>query len=238
MNIIDIIIIAILALSVIAGMYKGFITSLLSLLGFLGAWVGAYATYGFLANTVANNLDLMSIFKNLIGAADLFKTTELANLDVVNATAQNIDQAVQEINIPMISDLFRTNVTTQAFANQGLTKMYEYLTQTLLTSILNVLSFIVMFVVIYIAVSLVVNLLNNVFRFPKLRHGDWLIGGIGGLVRGVVIVMLIFAVVPALSSGLASMNIHILSDLLEQSKIGAFVQQNNFISGMISGLIK
>ena len=226
MNIIDIIILVILGLSLVAGMYKGFLASMLSLFGFCGAWVGAYATYGFLASTVSNNVDLMNIFKNLIGAADLFKTPELANLDVVNATAANIDQAVNEIGIPLISDLFRGNVSGQVFANQGLTKMYEYLNQTLLTSILNVLSFIIMFAIIYIAVLLLVNLLNNVFRFPELRHLDWFLGGVFGLVRGAVIVMLIFAVLPA------------LSDLLAGSTFATILQDNNFVSGLITTLLK
>lgn len=238
MNIIDIIILVILGLSLVAGMYKGFLASMLSLFGFCGAWVGAYATYGFLASTVSNNVDLMNIFKNLIGAADLFKTPELANLDVVNATAANIDKAVSEINIPLISDLFRSNVSGQVFANQGLTKMYEYLTQTLLTSILNVLSFIIMFAIIYIAVLLLVNLLNNVFRFPELRHLDWFLGGVFGLVRGAVIVMLIFAVLPALSSGLHSMKIDVLSDLLAGSTFATILQDNNFVSGLITTLLK
>ena len=238
MNIIDIIILVILGLSLVAGMYKGFLASMLSLFGFCGAWVGAYATYGFLASTVSNNVDLMNIFKNLIGAADLFKTPELANLDVVNATAANIDQAVNEIGIPLISDLFRGNVSGQVFANQGLTKMYEYLNKTLLTSILNVLSFIIMFAIIYIAVLLLVNLLNNVFRFPELRHLDWFLGGVFGLVRGAVIVMLIFAVLPALSSGLHSMKIDVLSDLLAGSTFATILQDNNFVSGLITTLLK
>mgnify|MGYP000884707417 FL=1 len=238
MNIIDIIILVILGLSLVAGMYKGFLASMLSLFVFCGAWVGAYATYGFLASTVSNNVDLMNIFKNLIGAADLFKTPELANLDVVNATAANIDQAVNEIGIPLISDLFRGNVSGQVFANQGLTKMYEYLNQTLLTSILNVLSFIIMFAIIYIAVLLLVNLLNNVFRFPELRHLDWFLGGVFGLVRGAVIVMLIFAVLPALSSGLHSMKIDVLSDLLAGSTFATILQDNNFVSGLITTLLK
>lgn len=238
MNIIDIIILVILGLSLVAGMYKGFLASMLSLFGFCGAWIGAYATYGFLASTVSNNVDLMNILTNLIGAADLFDTPELANLDVVNATAANIEQAISEINIPLISDLFRSNVSGQVFANQGLTQMYQYLTQTLLTSILNVLSFIIMFAIIYIAVLLVVNLLNNVFRFPELRHLDWFLGGVFGMVRGAVIVMLIFAVVPAISSGLASMDINILSDLLSNSTFSTILQENNFVSGLITTLLK
>lgn len=237
MNIIDIIILVILGLSLVAGMYKGFLASMLSLLGFCGAWIGAYATYGFLASTVSNNLDLMSLFTNLIGAADLFDTPELANLDVVNATAANIEQAISEINIPLISDLFRSNVGGQVFANQGLTKMYEYLTQTLLTSALNVVSFIIMFAIIYIAVLLVVNLLNNVFRFPELRHLDWFLGGVFGMVRGAVIVMLIFAVIPTVSSALESMNISLLSDLVNASTFGKFFESSNLVANTLQTIL-
>jgi len=238
MNIIDIIILVILGLSLVSGMYKGFLASMLSLLGFCGAWIGAYACYDVLVSLITNNADLMSFFTSLVGAADLFETAELANLDVVNATAANIEQAVAEINIPLINDLFRNNLATQAFANQGLTKISEYLTQTLASSILNIVSFIAMFALIYAAVLLLVNLLNNVFRFPELRHFDWFLGGVFGLVRGAVIIMLIFAVLPALSSGLASMDISILSDFLKDSTFGTILQDNNLVSNLISSLLK
>ena len=238
MNIIDIIIIAILALSIIAGMYKGFIASLLSLFGFLGAWVGAYATYGYLANMVMANDGIRTALENVTGAADLITTQPLANLNVASATQESIAQVLSEVHIPLINELFKSNVVGQVFANKGLTTMSEYLSQTLLSAVVNVLSFIVMFIVIYIAVSLVVHLLNNVFRFPKLRHADWLLGGLGGLVRGAVIVMLIFAVVPSLADGLNTMNIRVLSDLLDESKLGAFVQDHNLVTGVIANLIK
>ncbi len=237
MNIIDIIIIAILALSLIAGMYKGFIASLLSLFGFLGAWVGAYATYGFLANMVMANDGIRTALENVTGAADLITTQPLANLKVVEATQEHITQVLSEVRIPLIDKLFTANVEGQVFVNKGLETMSEYLSQTILTAVVNVLSFIVMFVVIYIAVSLLVNLLNNVFRFPKLRHADWLLGGLFGLVRGVVIVMLIFAVVPSLADGLNTMNINVLSSLLEESKLGAIVQKYNLVTGVITNLI-
>ena len=88
------------------------------------------------------------------------------------------------------------------------------------------------------AVLLLVNLMNNVFRFPLLKHLDWLLGGVFGLVRGAVIVMLIFSVVPTVCSALESMNIPLLTDIINQSKLAVIVQENNMISGVISTLVK
>ena len=238
MNIIDIIILAILAFSLISGMHKGFITSTLALFGFCGAWIGAYACYGYLVTAVQQNEGIINFLRSMVSAADLFKTQALADMEVAAASAGDIEQILGEIGIPLINNIFTTNVTGQVFANQGLTVMSEYLTQTLLNSALNIVSFIVMFAVIYAAVLLLVNLLNNVFRFPILKHLDWLLGGAFGLIRGAVIVMLIFAVVPTLSSALESMDIKILSDLISESKLGSILQNTNLVSNALNMLIK
>ena len=108
MNIVDIIILAILGLSLVSGMYKGFITSTLALVGFCGAWVASLASYQYLVKAVTANESLMKFFTGLVGSLDIFKTTSLANMQVAAATAENIDQAVSEINIPLISNLFRS----------------------------------------------------------------------------------------------------------------------------------
>ncbi|MBQ8954594.1 MAG: CvpA family protein [Clostridia bacterium] len=237
MNIVDIIILAILGLSLVSGMYKGFITSTLALVGFCGAWIASLASYQYLVKAVTANESLMKFFSGLVGAVDLFKTTSLANMQVASATTANIDQAVSEINIPLISNLFRDNVVGKVFANEGLSTMSEYLTQTLLTTALNIICFLLMFIVIYAAVLLIVNMLNNVFRFPALRHLDWLLGGVFGLVRGLVIVMLIFAVVPTISSALSSMNITMLTELIDASRIGKIFQDSNFVANTLQSIL-
>ena len=237
MNIVDIIILAILGLSLFSGMYKGFITSTLALVGFCGAWIASLASYQYLVKAVTANESLMKFFTGLVGSLDIFKTTSLANMPVANATAANIDQAVSEISIPLIDKLFRNNVVGQIFANEGLSTMNDYLTQTLMTTALNIICFLLMFIVIYAAVLLIVNLLNNVFRFPALRHLDWLLGGVFGLVRGLVIVMLIFAVVPTIASALSSMKITLLTDLINESRIGKIFQESNLVANTLQSIL-
>ena len=102
---------------------------------------------------------------------------------------------------------------------------------------LNVASFVLMFIVIYAAILLIVNMLNNVFRFPALRHLDWLLGGLFGLVRGAVIVMLIFAVIPTVSSALESMNISLLSDLVSASTFGKFFESSNLVANTLQTIL-
>lgn len=237
MNIIDIIIIAILGLSLVSGMYKGFITSTLALLGFCGAWIASLASYQYLVSAVTANEGIMKFLSGLTSAVDLFKTTALANMQVAVASAADVDQAVSEIGIPFISRIFKENVLGQVFANNGLSTMGEYLSETLLTSALNVVSFVLMFIVIYAAILLVVNMLNNVFRFPALRHLDWLLGGVFGLVRGAVIVMLIFAVIPTISSALSSMNIDLLTDMINESTIGKIFEDHNIVASTLQSLL-
>ncbi len=237
MNIVDIVALVILAFSLFSGMYKGFITSTLALLGFCGAWIASLASYQYLVAAVTANEGLMKVFSGLTSAVDLFKTTTLANLQVAAATTADIDQAVGEIGIPVINELFRKNVVGKVFANSGLSTLGEYLSQTLLETVLNVAAFVLMFIVIYAAILLIVNMLNNVFRFPALRHLDWLLGGLFGLVRGAVIVMLIFAVIPTVSSALESMNISLLSDLVNTSTLGKFFENSNLVSNTLQSIL-
>lgn len=237
MNIVDIVALVILAFSLFSGMYKGFITSTLALLGFCGAWIASLATYQYLVAAVTANEGLMKVLSGLTSAVDLFKTNALANLQVAAASTADIEQAAGEIGIPVINELFKKNVVSKAFANSGLSTMGEYLSETLLDTVLNVMAFVLMFVVIYAAILLVVNMLNNVFRFPALRHLDWLLGGLFGLVRGAVIVMLIFAIVPTVSSALESMNISLLTDLVNESTIGSFFQNSNLVSNTLQSIL-
>ncbi|MBQ4085742.1 MAG: CvpA family protein, partial [Clostridia bacterium] len=55
MNIFDIIILAILGVSVISGMYKGFLASGLAIIGFVAAWIGAMRFYPQLSAAIQSN---------------------------------------------------------------------------------------------------------------------------------------------------------------------------------------
>ena len=197
-NIVDVILYAILALSVISGMYKGFITSGLAMVGFGAAWYGALNLFPWLAQLALKNEAFMGMLGYYLDPSSLFKT------NVGNQLFKDIP-----------------NVSTVA----------DYLGHTIWVSAINVLAFILIFVVCYVVVLLVVNLLNNVFRFPLLKHLDWLLGGLFGLARVVIVVMLLLDVAPLILSMLPFKEVQ---SLLEASTLAQRLTSNFAVSTIIS----
>ena len=88
-------------------------------------------------------------------------------------------------------------------------------------------AFIAAFIVLYFVISLVVNLLDHVISFPVLRGFDWLIGGVFGLLRASVVVVLILTVLPALTTVL---NPELTQQLMSGSALYTFAAQFDLLS--------
>ena len=241
MNIVDIIILVILAFSLLAGMYKGFIASLLHTFGFIGSWFGARMVYEKIANLALSNTTLMAVLNQYLEPEGFFASATQANTtvaEVVSGGEAAIQAAVSTVSekISVIAGAFEANIRNQAFAKLNITTLADYLDQTIWQAVFNVLGFLLAFVVIYIVVSLVINLLDNVIRFPVLRMFDWLLGGVCGVLRGLVVAVLVLCVLPTIVSVMAP---ELTQTLLDQSALYNVVSQLDFldVSGMIRQLI-
>jgi uncharacterized membrane protein required for colicin V production len=235
MNIIDIILYAILAISLVSGMYKGFIASSLAFVGFGASFFGAMNLFPRLSAVVQGNQNLMGVLKYYLDAGSLFKTGSLATATVGQALEGEkslLNAALQDLNLPsIIESAFQSNVTSQAFAQLNLTTLSDYLSQTIWMAVINVVSFLILFTVCYVLVLLVVNLLNNVFRFPLLKHLDWLLGGAFGVARGVLIVMLVLSVAPLI---LSMVPFEAVQDVLNTSTLAQALPSNFAIPTVVS----
>lgn len=236
MNLIDIIFILVLGYSLLAGMYKGFIASGLSLLGFVAAWFGAYFSYGTLMKVALSNSTIMGFCSNLLEASSFFEgvdahalVSDMAGTDAFRGIAEYIGE-----KIPLVAEAFTNNVNTQAFAGQlfGSTQLLtlaDYLDQTVWVAVFGVLSFIIMFALIYVVVTLFVNLLNHVISFPMLRRIDWLVGGIFGLLRGAVVCMLLYVMATYLLTMFIPETSGIFK-MINDSELIAFVDGISFLN--------
>ena len=74
LNLLDITIIVILAFYLISGMYRGFITSLLGTVGFVGAWFGAQQLYPRVANLALSNQTLMAVLNQYLEPESFFES--------------------------------------------------------------------------------------------------------------------------------------------------------------------
>ena len=227
MNIVDILIIAILGYGLLSGMHKGSITSALSTFGFVFSWFGAQRVYERIANYALSNTTLMAVLNQYLEPDSFFESHSQAVMavsDVIAGGEQAITSAVESVGerFSFISQAFSANIRTQAFESIGITTLSDYLNQTLWVAVFNVLAFIAAFIVIYIVISLLVNLLDRVISFPVLRGFDWLLGGILGLLRSSVVVVLVLTILPTVTSVLSP---ELTQQLTQGSTLYAYATQ-------------
>ena len=203
MNLLDIIIIVVLAYYLISGMYRGFITSFLGTLGFFGAWFGAHSLYPRVAELALSHRTLMAVLNQYLEPAGFFNSNSQALTTVSEVIAGGesaIQTAIDPIvkKIPVIAKAFEANVRSQMFQNLNINTLADYLDQTIWQAVFNVGAFLLCFIALYVLSCLIVNLLDNVIAFPLVRGFDWLLGGIFGLVRGAVVILLVINLLPSL----------------------------------------
>ena len=204
MNLLDVVILAVLAFYLISGMYRGSITSLLGTAGFIAAWVGAQRFYPQVAQLALSNQTLMAVLNQYLEPESFFAAHQQAMTAVSEVIAGGeaaIQSAIASVssNLSVISKAFEANVRSQMFQNLGITTLADYLDQTIWQAVFNVAAFVLCFIALYVLASLVVNLLDHVISFPLVRGFDWIIGGVLGLVRGLVVVILVLNLLPAVA---------------------------------------
>lgn len=193
MNIIDILILAVLAVSVIYGMHRGFISGVLSVAALIGAAALSFAMSPQLAAWLKGNETLVETLMYYTDAGSRVSSLDLSLMSVSKVTEGALEQILSSANLPAA---FRAAfITGLGSASSGMT-IAELLSQTIVSVSISILSFLICFFVSYIVATFVIHLISYVFELPVLRHLDALIGGVFGLVRGVLLLFILFALVP------------------------------------------
>ena len=179
MNIIDILVLLVLAFSLFAGMYKGFLASGLSLLGLVGSWFGALRLYPAVARLALENQTLMGVLSNYLEPATFFEDMAISGVSAQTSVSELVARGGEAVNavadyigsrVPFLRDAFASNISSEAFSALNIHTLAEYFDQTLWQSVFGVLAFIVCFIALYFLATLLVNLLNHVLRFPAGRR--------------------------------------------------------------------
>ena len=197
------------------GLYRGFIQSVLSLGGSLLSIVGSFLLYHHLADIVASNTDITRMISTYTDSQSLLGDLDLSSQAVSGLAGDAITQVVQKANLPTpIDTLLQHNLSAQVFRPLGslATNVGDYVNQTILSVSINVLCFLLCFVACFIVVHILINLVRAVFRFPVLKHLDWLAGGAFGFLVGVLLCYVCFTVLPLLESVIPIEDFRTLAD--------------------------
>ena len=226
MNIIDIAIIAVLAVSVLYGMYRGFISGVLSVAALIGSAALAFAMSGELAAWLQGNRTLVSTLLYYTDAGSRIGDLELSLLPASQVTQNALTQILSGAKLPAA---FESAFLSAIGAAPAAMTVSDLLSNTIVSVSLSILSFLICFLLSYIVLTFVIHLIQYVFELPVLRHLDALMGGLFGLVRGTLLLFILFALVPIV---LAVAPVEPLQMLLDQSRLAPL-----FDSGIILSIL-
>lgn len=196
MSIFDLAIIGILGLFFISGFYRGFIPSLLNLLGFFASWILSFLTYPILSKKLLS-IETLSSLRFYIEGREKVNNPEAARMLVSSLSGPDITNIMENANIPSVFvDPIQKNIMKQAFANDGLTTVGEYFNESIFALLINIVAFIGVFIIFKCLFTLLTNAYSYSMSLPQLRHGDHLAGGIVSLVRGFLFMHIIFMIIP------------------------------------------
>lgn len=201
MNVLDIIIGGVLVISVIYGVYHGFLQTVFSVFGALLSGVIAFS-FGPRAAAFLRSLpgvkETLATYTDAIARVGDF---DLANTEVRNLSSGVIDTVLKSVSLPEpLAKLLQGNLSTQAFAGNNVKTINDYVTNTIVSTAVDVLCFLVVFALSYALISLILSLVRHVAHYPILRQLDWLAGAALGLVRGGLIVYLLLLLLPLLQT--------------------------------------
>ena len=236
MNVIDIVILVIIGASVVYGLYRGFVHTLLSVACCLISVFVAFSYGPKLADLVSGSQGVSSTLATYTDAVARVGDYSLASTPVSQLSDGVIQQVLDSVALPeSIASILRGNLKNQTFSGTGLTTVNDYVSNTVVAVAVNILCFIAVYALCYLVLSVVVSLIQHVFKLPLLKQMDWLAGGVFGLARGALLVYVFFLLVPVLSTIIP---LDAFNDLLAQSTLAPIFQSDGFFAQVIAGKIR
>jgi len=234
MNILDAIILGILVFSSIAAAYKGFVGSVLDLVSFFASWVAALLFSPVLSRYITERHPylLQTLITFSEGALRIDATGD-RTLPVSVVSSERLSQLVNDANLPYPFDrLLLSNL--QDLALENLNTIGEYFNHSIANILLNIITFMTIYFAVRLLFTLLTSIARSVTGLPVLKQLDWLFGAGFGLLRGLLIVNLLFLI---LSVVLVLVPVDLLRAYIETSLLAEFFTEFNIFSAFLSGLI-
>ena len=152
---------------------------------------------------------------------------------MVTLGREGIEQVLANVKLPApLDSILRVNLENLVYGTSGAAAtVSDYVSQTILQASINIICFLVCFIGLYIALSLGMNLIRAIFRFPVLKQLDSLAGGVFGLLRGVLLCLAVFTLVPLVQTMLP---MDLINDLIAESQLAPIFMNGNLITAIMN----
>ena len=232
MNAVDWVIVGIIGVSVLFGLYRGFIASVASMAGSLLSLGGSYLLTPKAVDWVKANTGLRESIASWIDVPKLIGDKSLSELSVNAARADDAARASIVSKVPKPLDSLLDNAIKSA-GDVG-QNVGEYVQNHLVDAAMNVICFIGCFLALMLLSHLIIVLLKTIFKFPVLKQMNTVAGGLFGLLRGALICFVLFAAVPLIQAVISSENMGNVNELVENSTLAPMFNNGTLIESIMN----
>ena len=234
MNIIDFLLLLVIAVSVAFAVYRGSVASLLGLAACLGSLVIALYAGPLLARVLGGNQGVTDLLTTYSDAGSQVGDYALATTQVNTMREATLEAVSKSVHLPdSIERILHQNLAARVFTSAGMRTVNEYITATIVSVLLEAGSFVIAFLLCCLALHMVINLISHVYDFPVLTHFDGLLAAVFGLLRGMLILYVLFLLVPLLRTIIP---LDILDRYIDQSTLTPLFASDSFFTRIIGGM--
>lgn len=232
MNFIDIAILLILAITILGGMYRGFVNTVLNIGATIGSLLLGRICIPIVSGLVKGNADLFQMMLYYTEGSEYVALTdvELTRAPISGISTDQLHLVLQNADMPLpMNRCVIKNIASEAFRDSGITTLGDYFNQTIVCVVINILALLLVFAVIRLLLGFLIRGVEyGRGGFPILAHGDGVIGAGLGLIHGVLLMFVLFMIVPVLLTVLPK-----IYEFLSESFFGEFFYKANFLLGII-----
>ncbi|MDR0840794.1 MAG: CvpA family protein [Christensenellaceae bacterium] len=234
MNLIDLAVIAVFALFVLLGFYRGFISTLLNLGAYVLSAVLGLLLMPLCAHAVKSSASLYNMMLYYTEGSEYIVNAEYVRAGISSIGSTDLSGIISAAGLPYpMGKRITANIAKEAFAGQGVVSLGDYFNQTIVCVFINILMFLLVFLAVRLLLGFIINGADYAYTFPVLRSGDSVLGAGLGLLRGMFALFLLFMLLPILLTSLGQFEqIH---TMVNESVFAGFFYRSNFLLGLIPG---
>lgn len=237
MGIVNLAIIAIFAVFVLAGIYKGFLWNLATLVASLLSLLIALLFMRSVSKLIVANNSLYSAMLSYTEGKEDIYDVDLVNRDIATLTNAEIDEIMARSNLPFpFLQRVQDNILTDALKDRGVSTLGDYFNESKVIVFVNIISFILLYMASRIILTVLISWADYSLKFPKLRIPltDQIAGGAVGFIRGLIDVSVVFMITPVV---LTVLPFDQIEELLSNSTFASFLYNSNLILRLIPGVL-
>ena len=229
---VDLVILLILAIALLAGYYRGVIYSAINLGVSILSFVMALLLCTTLSGVVQKRQSLYEMMLYYFEGYEYINETsvELVHVSVSQIGEKELAVVVKNADMPSPFDSAITgNVKKQVYEDRGIYSLGDYFNQTIVDTVLNILSLLLLFLIFRLLLGFLLRLIDfGAAGLPRLKQFDVPLACGIGLLHGVFLVSVLFMLVP-----LMLVVVPRLSKFIDGSLLGGFFYRGNVLLRMV-----